>query len=60
MATLNLSDCVRFVEHNQMNDDITFYKISLQNKLSQFERLSFTDQIKNKVSLFTKSRKEFK
>lgn len=34
MATQDLSDCVRFVEHNQMNDNITFYKICLQNKLS--------------------------
>lgn len=34
MATQNVSDCVRFVEHNQMNDDIVFYKICLQNKLS--------------------------
>lgn len=57
MATQKLSDCVRFVEHNQMNDDITFYKICLQNKLSHktypFKGFSFNDQIKNKVSLFT-------
>lgn len=34
MATQKLSDCVRFVLHSQMNDDTTFYKIFLQNKLS--------------------------